>query len=546
MEFYIGVDVGTGSVRAGLVSEDGNIVTSSTKEITVYNPKINHYEQSSLQIWEAVKETVNNLLEKSGVSPHLVKGIGFDATCSLVVVDKDGKGVRVSDEGGETDIMMWMDHRAGEEAEIINNTNHPVLEFVGGKVSLEMELPKLMWLKKHRFENTWKEADRFFDLPDWLTYRATGSSSRSLCSLVCKWNYRVSKEGKLLGWDEDLFSSIGLEDLARDGWRAIGEMVLQPGEPVGSGLTKTAALELGLVPGTPVGASLIDAHAGGLGMLTCQSNKEEEVTTRLGLVSGTSTCHMLLHSRPIFVPGVWGPFYSAMMPRLWLTEGGQSSTGGLLDHVISSHPVHQEAKDKANAKGTSVQQFLESRLQDIAREKGVVDLSLLTKDVHIWPDYHGNRSPLADPDLKGMVTGLTLSTDLDSLALKYLATVQAISYGTKHILESMLTMGHQVTSVTVCGGLTRSPLYLSTQADVLQLPVVVPRQDDTVLLGASILGAAANNSQLGISGVMERMKSHGKIIEINRNMEVVKFHQKKYKVFLEMVNDQLKYKKIME
>lgn len=546
MKYYIGVDVGTGSVRAGMVTEDGNIVTSSSKEITVYNPKRNHYEQSSVEIWEAVKYTVNDILEKSGVTSHLVKGIGFDATCSLVVVDKAGEGVRVSDEGGDTDIVMWMDHRAGEEADIINKTNHPVLDYVGGKVSLEMELPKLMWIKKNRFETTWKEADRFFDLPDWLTYRATGSSSRSLCSLVCKWNYRVSKEGETLGWDSDLFSSIGLHDLAKEGWRAIGDKVLQPGEPVGSGLSQRAAADLGLVPGTPVGASLIDAHAGGLGMLTCQTNQEEEVTARLGLVSGTSTCHMLLNREAIFVPGVWGPFYSAMMPGLWLTEGGQSSTGGLLDHVISSHPVHQQAKKEAIAAGTSVQQFLESRLQNIAREKGVIDLSLLTKNLHIWPDYHGNRSPLADPDLKGMVTGLTLSTDLDSLALKYLATVQAISYGTKHILESMVSMGHCVSSVTVCGGLTRSPLYLTTQADVLQLPVVVPHQADTVLLGASVLGAAAANSELGISGVMEKMTSHGNIIEMTKKFEVVKFHQKKYKVFLEMVNDQFKYKQIME
>ena len=90
-----------------------------------------------------------------------MQGIGFDATCSLVIVDKDGKGVSVNDNNAHNDIIMWMDHRAFEEAEIINQTKHSVLEFVGGKVSLEMEIPKLMWIMKNKQETVWKKADRF-------------------------------------------------------------------------------------------------------------------------------------------------------------------------------------------------------------------------------------------------------------------------------------------------------------------------------------------------------------------------------------------------
>lgn len=58
-----------------------------------------------------------------------------------------------------------------------------------------------------------------------------------------------------------------------------------------------------------------------------------------GLICGTSTCHMAVSRKPLFVPGVWGPYYSAMVPGLWLSEGGQSATGRLLDHVIQSHPA---------------------------------------------------------------------------------------------------------------------------------------------------------------------------------------------------------------
>lgn len=70
-----------------------------------------------------------------------------------------------------------MDHRAHEEAKIINETNHPVLKYVGGKISLEMEVPKLMWLKKN-LPDTWRKAGKYFDLPDFLTWKATGAESR--------------------------------------------------------------------------------------------------------------------------------------------------------------------------------------------------------------------------------------------------------------------------------------------------------------------------------------------------------------------------------
>ena len=65
-----------------------------------------------------------------------------------------------------------------------------------------------------------------------------------------------------------------------------------------------------------------------------------------GLICGTSTCHMAVHKLPLFVPGVWGPYYSAMVPGYWLSEGGQSATGKLVDHVIDTHPATTQLRAK--------------------------------------------------------------------------------------------------------------------------------------------------------------------------------------------------------
>ena len=366
-DHYVGVDVGTGSVRAGLVTAHGHLVSQAVRGISRLSPGPRQYVQSSQEIWSAVVEVVRKVVEDSGVEAAQVKGLGFAGTCSLVVSSMSGY-----------DVIMWMDHRAEEEAAAINETGHPLLDYVGGAVSLEMQMPKLLWLKRH--QPAVFRTSSFYDLPDWLVFRATGSDVRSLCSVVCKWNYGVEREGTVTGWNSEFLTAIGLSELSEADYSRIGGRVEAPGEAVGSGLTEAVASELGLSPGTAVSTSLIDAHAGALGMLGCQGG---DVVGRLGLVTGTSTCHMLLSSRPLLVPGVWGPFLSAVLPGLWLMEGGQSSTGGLIDHVITSHPAHCEVRQLAESRDCSVYTILEERLQLLGEE--------VTRDLHVYPDYHGNR-----------------------------------------------------------------------------------------------------------------------------------------------------------
>lgn len=107
-----------------------------------------------------------------------IAGIGIDATCSLVVLDKSNNPLSVSLTGNvQKNIMLWMDHRAVQEANQINDTKHQLLKFIGGKISPETQCPKMLWIKKN-LPDTWRKAGRFFDLPDYLTYKCTGSNAR--------------------------------------------------------------------------------------------------------------------------------------------------------------------------------------------------------------------------------------------------------------------------------------------------------------------------------------------------------------------------------
>ena len=94
-------------------------------------------------------------------------GIGFDATCSLVVVDAAGAPLAVGPSGdAQRNVIVWMDHRATGEAEKIDAQGHPVLRHVGGKISPEMQVPKLLWLAR-RMPATFGRAGHFFDLTDY-------------------------------------------------------------------------------------------------------------------------------------------------------------------------------------------------------------------------------------------------------------------------------------------------------------------------------------------------------------------------------------------
>ena len=95
------------------------------------------------------------------------------------MISPSGQPVTVSlSKESQRNVILWQDHRAIAEADQINATHHPVLQFVGGRVSPEMQAPKLLWLKRNLYDDCWKNAGHFFDLADFLTYQATGATSR--------------------------------------------------------------------------------------------------------------------------------------------------------------------------------------------------------------------------------------------------------------------------------------------------------------------------------------------------------------------------------
>ncbi len=499
---FIGVDVGTGSARAGVFDAKGEMLASSKHDIALYQDGPNLAEQSSGDIWRAVCASVREAVAGAALSGDDIAGIGFDATCSLVVLGPEGAGLAVGPHGDKSrDIIVWMDHRAIEQARRINRTRHRVLDYVGGVISPEMETPKLLWLKENLPE-TYASAWQFFDLADFLTWRSTGSLARSVCTVTCKWTY-VSHEQQ---WDESYFRQIGLGDLADQGFARIGTEIVPAGQALGKGLTASAAVELGLKPGTPVAAGMIDAHAGGVGSVGGK-DAGGAVTTRMAYVLGTSACTMASSSEPIFIPGVWGPYYSAMVPGLWLSEGGQSSAGAAIDQLVNLHPASGAARALAASHGVSVPHML----ADLA----AADLPSLSHasdragDLIVVPDFLGNRAPHADPDARAIIAGLGVERDLDSLVALYVAGLLGIGYGLRQIIAASAAKGATIETIAISGGAGSHPLVRQLLADCTGVPVAASAQPEPVLLGAAMLAATASGSFEDLEGAMTAMSSAG-------------------------------------
>lgn len=548
MNHFLGIDVGTGGARAGIFDSRGRLRGSAAEPIRMWKPAPEHAEQSSDDIWRACGRATRTVLRQAGLKGADIKGVGFDATCSLVALDAADRPVSVSATGRtEQNVIVWMDHRAIPQVERINRTRHPVLRYVGGVISPEMQTPKLLWLKEN-LPAAWRRTARFFDLPDFLTYRATGDDTRSVCSTVCKWTYLGHCGADGAGWDAGYFKKIGLGDLATEGFRRIGQKIRPMGEPVGQGLTARAARELGLIPGTPVGVSIIDAHAGGLGLLGARLDGRAPTAAalnrRLALIGGTSSCHMAVSARPRFIRGIWGPYHSAMIPGLWLTEGGQSATGALIDHIIFSHAAAAPLQAGAKRAGKTIYELLNERLAALAKAEKVAHPAALTRDLHLQPDFHGNRSPRADPTLKGVVSGLTLSATADDLARQYLAAVQAVAHGTRHIIGEMNRRGYAIDTLLVCGGGTKNPVFLREHADITGCRLVLPREPEAVLLGSAVLGAAASRQYPTLLAAMRAMNAAGRIIAPAHGA-VARYHDAKYRVFHRMHADFLACRRLM-
>lgn len=487
--YLVAVDVGTRSARAGVFATSGAMLARAVVPLALVDGPGARAEYASDQIWAAVCSAVQAAVAGSGVAPAEIAGLGFDATCSLVLRDRTGAPL---DLGGGRDTIAWYDHRAEAEAQACTETRHRLIDHLGGTMSPEMQTPKLMWLKAQRPE-LWSRLGYARDLADDLTARATGATAASACALAAKWPY-LPDHG---GWQRDFLAAIGLEDLLdRAG---LPDSAAPVDRPIGT-LTPRAAAELGLPPGLPVAAGLIDAYAGALG--TVGLHPAATTGECLTLIAGTSNCIMAITPRPLFARGLWGPSRDTVLPGFWTSEGGQSAAGAALEYVLDLWPATGLAARPDHA---TVLALIAGALAAQGPGFGA--------GLDVLPDFNGNRSPLSDAAARGVVSGLSLDRSTEGLAALYWRTAVALALGVRQIVEHLQAAGSRAESLAIAGGLARPPLLQQLFADVTGLRVLRSEAEDVVLLGTAIAAATAAGLHSDLPGAARAMARLATVIE---------------------------------
>ena len=458
MTYLIGVDVGTQSVRSCLFDLEGAVVASATRPLTTTFPKPAWAEQDPEEWWRAAVETLKEILQASGVDPKEIAALSYDCTaCTVVALTEEGKPLRPA--------LLWMDERAHVEADEASATGHAILKYCGGKVSPQWMIPKGRWLERHE-PAAFARARWIVDEADFFTFRLTGRMTASLDNATAKWNY-VRPLG---GWPADFLRAVKAERLAAK-WPT---EVLPVGQSLGR-IHEAVAREVGLSRETIVAQGGIDAHAGEIALGAVGAGE-------LAIILGSSTCHMAQSATPVFA-NIWGPYPDALVEGMFTLEGGQTATGSIIQWLVGHFGA--EAASQAKGRGQDVYAYLDGLAEAVPPGSE----GLLVLDY-----FQGNRTPYKDPLARGTVIGLTLKHGLPHL---YRAVYEGICFGTRQILEDMTTHGFRLERIYAGGGGAKSRLWTQIQADVLGHPIHLPRDKETMALGAAIwagLGAGVFRS----------------------------------------------------
>lgn len=478
-KIVMGIDAGTGGVRVGLYTLQGEEIIFATTEYKTYHQNPGWAEQKPSDWWDCLCQSSKKAIETAGVDKEDIVSLSLDTTCcSVVMCMNDGTPLR--------DSLIWMDVRAAEEAELITKCEDPALKFNGyGNVSPEWMPCKALWLKKNEPEN-YAKAEKVCEFTDWYMYKLTGKWVGNLNNCACRWYYDAYNGG----FPKSLYEKIGLLDVLDK----FPQEIVPVGTNMGT-ISPEAAAQLGLSEKTIVGMGGVDAFIGMLGLGVVKPGS-------IALITGSS--HLILGFTDVlkYANGMFGPYPEAVVPDYSIIEGGQTSTGSIISWFKNN--FCQDLIEKGKKEGKSAFDYLNEEAEKLEPgSDGLVALDF----------WQGNRTPYTDPNVRGMVYGFSLS---HTRVHMYRAIMEAIAYGTENVFATFRENGVPVNEIYLGGGASNSDLFLQIHADVSNVVINVPENIQTPCVGSAILAAVAAGCYETIEEAANHMVKFSKIIEPNK------------------------------
>ena len=467
-DLLIGLDFGSDSVRALLITADGREIANSVApyprwgEGRYSDAAAYQFRQHPLDYIECMEKVIKEVLKEG--DPSRVRGIGVDTTSStLCAVDKNGVPLSLGKEfcdDPDAMFVLWKDHTAIAEAERINeiawNSKCNYTLYSGGNYSCEWFWSKVLHVLKVN-PRVREKAWSFVEHCDWITALLAGSPVKnSRCAAGHKALWHASWGGLP---PKEFFTAV--DPLLTPFPERIGNATFTADTPVGS-ISKEWAVRLGLPENVVIAAGAIDCHVGAVGAGIAPGEMVK--------VLGTSTCDIIvMPSIERCIPGICGQVDGSVLPGFTGLEAGQSAFGDI-------YAWFRRFLEWSGAKVS---------LSDLEKEAAALpDSQVLALD---W--MNGRRTPDSNPLLTGAISGLTLGT---TPPMVYRALVEATVFGTRAIFERFKEQKLEIKSIKATGGIAKkSPFVMQFCADALNMPVSIVNSEQTCALGAAMFGAVA-------------------------------------------------------
>lgn len=480
----LGIDIGTSACKVAVFNENGKVLASATRAYAVYYPQPGWAEQDAEEWWGEIVAAIREVLSAPGVSAENIRCIGTDGqSWSAIPVDREGNVLARN--------PIWMDTRARFVCERAKKElgEDTVFDIAGNDLLPPYSVPKMMWFKETCPE-VHKKTYKYLQSNSYIVYKLTGRFTQDKSQLYGIQFFSLHK----MEYNKELASALGLSaDLVPE---------IYDCDAVIGAVSAAAAALTGLKEGTPVVAGALDATCGTLGAGVYKPGQTQE---QGGQAGGMSICteKSLAHKSLILS--------THCVPGLYLLQGGSVGGGGVLKWF------RQEL-----AKGMSFDEITAEAENIPAGAEGVIFL----------PYMSGERSPIWDPDAKGVYYGLGYNKTRGHMIR---ATLESVAFSLEHNMRIAESVGAHAETLNAMGGAANSKLWTQIKADVTGKKIVVPMSDTATTLGAAILAGVG----CGVYGSYDEAVS--KTITITRvhepDMEKHEQYKKYMELYLELYKD---------
>ncbi len=489
MQYYIGLDNGGTTTKAALFDSRGKQIGCCSTATKALTPRPEFVERDMEEMWEANCQVVRGVLEKTGIEPERVAGVGICGHGKgLYLWGKDDRPVRNG--------IISTDNRAYRYVERwrADGTEEKAFAISCQHLMSCQPVALLAWLKDHEPKN-YENIKYVFECKDYVRFRLTGEARAE----VTDYSGAHFMNLKTREYEPELLRLFGIEEM---------QFTLPPlcrADEIAGYVTKEAAAQCGLKEGTPVAGGFFDINA-------CAIASGVIYPDLICMIAGTWSINEYIRREPVLDGNVQMNSLFGL-PQYYLIEESSATSAGNNEWFI--HQLLPEAEEEAKKRGRSIYETVNEWVESISPQVFVpVFLPfLMASNVH--------------PNAKASIVGLNISHTRKHIAR---SIYEGIAFCHRYHLERLLaTMDERPRAIRLSGGAAKSQVWAQMFADIMQLPIETVEAEEAGALGCAIASAAAVGEYTSMAAAVENMTAVGR--KIKPDPKLAEIYDRKYKIY---------------